>query len=99
MCVPAPAICFTNWRSNIQGDRTCFTASNCPPAERTPHPNYVEGDVGVLEEACDAGVCIEVIEHLTPRMLGKLVDRLAKVSLPCSLWLFNTDMPDYVINE
>lgn len=70
-----------------------------PSAERTPHPNYVEGDVGMLEEACDAGVCIEVIEHLTPRMLGKLVDRLAKVSLPCSLWLFNTGMPDYVINE
>jgi hypothetical protein len=70
-----------------------------PPAERTSHPNYVEGDVGMLKETYDAGVCIEVIEHLTPRMLGKLVDGLAKVSLPGSLWLFNTGMPDYVINE
>lgn len=44
-------------------------------------------------------MCIEVIEHLTPRILGKLADGLAKVSLPGSLWLFNTGMPDYVINE
>lgn len=70
-----------------------------PPVERTSHPKYVEGDVGMLEETYDVGVCIEVIEHLTPRMLGKLADGLAKVSLPDSLWLFNTGMPDYVINE
>ena len=70
-----------------------------PPAEHTNHPHYIQGDVGMLDTAFDAGVCIEVVEHLTPRMLGALVDGLAKVSLPGSLWLFNTGMPDYVINE
>ena len=39
-----------------------------PPEERSPHPNYIVGDVGSLTEKFDAGVCIEVVEHLTPRM-------------------------------
>jgi SAM-dependent methyltransferase len=70
-----------------------------PPKERSDHPNYVEGDVGMLDSTFDAGVCIEVVEHLTPRMLGNLAEGLARVSRPNSLWLFNTGMPDYVINE
>jgi len=70
-----------------------------PPKEHSQHPNYVVGDVGSLPGKFDAGVCIEVIEHLTPRMLGGLIKGLSKVSEPNSAWLFNTGMPPYVRNE
>lgn len=70
-----------------------------PPEEHSSHPNYMRGDVGMLDMTFDAGVCIEVIEHLTPRMLAELARGLARVSTTGTLWLFNTGMPDYVINE
>ncbi len=70
-----------------------------PPAEHSLHPNYRVGEVGELNVMFDAGTCIEVIEHLTPRMLARLVASLAQVSNPGSTWFFNTGMPDYVVNE
>lgn len=70
-----------------------------PPDEHSVHPNYFVGDVGSMHGKFDAGVCIEVIEHLTPAMLSKLLGGLASVSHEDSLWLFNTGMPDYVRNE
>jgi hypothetical protein len=70
-----------------------------PPEEHTNHPNYKIGDVGNLQGHYDAGVCVEVVEHLTPTMLSQLVSGLAKISKPNTLWLFNTGMPDYVRNE
>lgn len=70
-----------------------------PPDEHSRHPNYRVGEVGELDVKFDAGTCIEVVEHLTPRMLARLVTSLAKVSNPGSTWFFNTGMPDYVINE
>jgi hypothetical protein len=70
-----------------------------PPEEHSHHPNYVRGDVGDLQGSFDAGVCIEVVEHLTPRMLGQMARGLAKISAPGSLWLFNTGMPEYVLGE
>ncbi len=47
----------------------------------------------------DAGVCIEVIEHLTPATLRSLVGQLAAVSRPGSLYLFNSGQPDFVERE
>ena len=70
-----------------------------PPQEHTSHPNYHQGEIGGLNGLFDAGVCIEVVEHLTPKMLASLVRGLAQVSSPHSLWLFNTGMPDYVLKE
>ena len=70
-----------------------------PPDERSGHPNYHVGEIGDLEDVFDAGVCIEVVEHLTPHMLKGLVRGLAKVSAPGTLWLFNTGMPDLVLNQ
>lgn len=70
-----------------------------PPEEHSSHPNYMRGDVGMLDMTFDAGVCIEVIEHLTPRILAELARGLARVSTTGTLWLFNTGMPDYVLNE
>jgi len=70
-----------------------------PPREHTDHPNYHQGEIGDLSGVFDSGVCIEVVEHLTPQMLSNLVRGLAKISAPGALWLFNTGMPDYVIKE
>lgn len=70
-----------------------------PPKEHSSHPNYRVGEVAELDMTFDAGVCIEVIEHLTPKMLSRLAEGLARVSTAGSLWLFNTGMPDYVLKE
>lgn len=70
-----------------------------PPESHSAHPNYLKGDLGSLARTFDAGVCIEVVEHLTPTMLRRLIRALAKVSAPKALWLFNTGMPDYVRDQ
>jgi SAM-dependent methyltransferase len=72
-----------------------------PVAERTRAANYVVGDVADLAGTgpFDAGLCMEVVEHLTPAMLGKLLDALAGVSSPQAAWLVNTGLADYVMHE
>ncbi len=70
-----------------------------PPPYAEFGPNFHRGDIAGLEGKFDAGVCIEVVEHVTPTMLDGIVAGLAKVSEPGSFWLFNTGMPDYVRNE
>lgn len=70
-----------------------------PPPYAASCPNFHIGGIEVLQGRFDAGVCIEVIEHLTPRMLDKMLSDLAGASEPGSLWLFNTGMPDYVRTE
>lgn len=70
-----------------------------PPEEHSDHPNYRVGDVGDLRERFDAGICIEVAEHLTPKMLQRLARGLAAISNPGTLWLFNTGMPEFVIEQ
>lgn len=70
-----------------------------PPDEHSSNPNYLVGNVGDLSGYFDAGTCIEVVEHLTPRMLKNLARGLAAISVPGSLWLFNTGMPEYVIGQ
>lgn len=71
-----------------------------PPSQyRTKSPKYVIGDLSKIEFTVDAGVCIEVIEHLTPRMLMRILKDLSKVSNAQALYIFNTGMPEYVIDE
>lgn len=70
-----------------------------PPKARSLSPNYHIGDVRDLDGVFDAGTCIEVAEHLTPRTLRTLAQGLVAVSAPGSLWLFNTGSPDYVLHE
>jgi hypothetical protein len=68
-----------------------------PPTEwRGNHPNYKVGYVSDLEGTFDAGVCIEVIEHLWPETLRKLVADLAEKSSPKAVYFFNTAQPSYV---
>jgi hypothetical protein len=70
-----------------------------PPEQHSHNANYHVGDVGSLGMKFDGGVCIEVIEHLTPAMLMSLVGGLACVSEPGALWLFNTGMPEVVLQH
>jgi hypothetical protein len=70
-----------------------------PPDYAERLPNLHHGDIATLQGKYDAGVCIEVVEHLTPTMLDGLVAGLARVSQPGSFWIFNTGMPAYVRNE
>ena len=84
----------------IDPDATIFHGvEKYPPPYAARGRNFHVGDIHEMQGAFDAGVCIEVVEHLTPAMLGGMIDGLAAVSAPGSLWLFNTGMPDYVRNE
>jgi Zn-finger nucleic acid-binding protein len=70
-----------------------------PPDTRSNHPNYFVGALEDMPGKFDAGVCIEVLEHLTPKMVRKLAASLAQKSEPNSIFLFNTGLPAYVKNE
>jgi len=72
-----------------------------PPHEeyRSSHANYRECDLGALEEKFDCGLCIEVLEHLTPAMAHSLAAAMVNVSVDGSIFLFNTGLTEYVKNE
>jgi hypothetical protein len=71
-----------------------------PPVEnRSTHPNYRIGQLGDLDEKFDAGVCIEVIEHLTPATLRLLGRQLAARSTDGALYYFNSGQPSFVEHE
>ncbi len=72
-----------------------------PPqeSERSRHENYLCADLADVELKFECGVCIEVIEHLTPAMADSLAVAMAAVSKPGSLFLFNTGLTDYVRHE
>ena len=68
-----------------------------PPAWRSSHPNYLIGYARDVQEKMDAGVCIEVIEHLWPDTLESLVSDLAAISNDKALYYFNSAQPSFVI--
>ncbi len=70
-----------------------------PAAHRTRSTNFIVGEVSDLNLRFDAGICIEVVEHLTPATLRTLLAGLAGVSNPGSLFLFNSGLPEYVLKE
>jgi hypothetical protein len=72
-----------------------------PPAEneRTQHVNYLCADLRDVGMKFECGVCIEVIEHLTPSMAANLAVAMAAVSVPGSLYLFNTGLTEFVRME
>ncbi len=75
-----------------------------PPSREycSKHENYLVGDLKSLATrgfGFQAGVCVEVIEHLTPNMLKKLAADLAMISDDQSLYIFNTGLTSYVKNE
>lgn len=70
-----------------------------PVADRSRHPNYRIGQLGDLTDIFDAGLCIEVIEHLTPATLRVLAAQLAGRSAEGALYYFNSGQPAFVEQE
>jgi SAM-dependent methyltransferase len=69
------------------------------PQHRTDSKNYLVCDLADVNIKVDAGMCIEVIEHLTPRMISELFRSLAKISNPQAVFIINTGMPSFVERE
>ena len=83
-------------------ERQMFHAVELFPPEpryRTTHPNYRVGTVADMDGAFDAGVCIEVIEHLTPATFRTLGRQLAERCSPGAVFYFNSGQPDFVALE
>ncbi|MEN5374768.1 methyltransferase domain-containing protein [Stenotrophomonas hibiscicola] len=72
-----------------------------PPAQqyRTGNANYLCADLADVQMTFQCGICVEVLEHLTPAMAKGVAAAMANVSGPGSLFLFNTGLTDYVRNE
>lgn len=70
-----------------------------PPFQfRTQHENYVIGDISDLSGKYSAGVCIEVIEHLSPTILCELVEQLSYKAENQAIFYFNSAQPTFVKN-
>lgn len=82
-------------------NRNFFGVELFPPPEayRTLHPNYRVGELSSSPGRFQAGLCMEVLEHLTPIMARKLAFDLAMISDPEAIFLFNTGLVSYVKNE
>ena len=69
------------------------------PAYRSSHANYRCGDLADIGMTFECGICVEVVEHLTPSMARSLASSLRKVAAPGGLFLFNTGLTEYVRTE
>lgn len=69
------------------------------PQYRTQNRNYLCADLMDVQMKFECGVCVEVLEHLTPAMARGLAAAMARVSVPGSLYVFNTGLTDYVRQE
>ena len=70
-----------------------------PEKGHSSHPNYHVGTLGEAPGRFQAGTCIEVVEHLTPKMLRQLFIELKEKSEDNAIFLFNTGLSDYVRQE
>lgn len=71
-----------------------------PPAGfRSQRTQYRQGFLTDLEGRFDGGNCIEVIEHLPPPILKRMLADLAGVSEPGALWYFNSAQPEFVLRD
>ncbi len=80
---------------------TFYGVEKFPPEHkfRSEHPNYLISDFNDISIKFDAGICVEVIEHLRPKELDNLIKALAKNSNKNALYLFNSGSPNFVKNE
>ncbi len=70
------------------------------PPGHTQHSNYRVGRVtDYPSDWFDGGMCIEVFEHLTPRMVDSLLREIAIVSRSEACFLINTGLATYTRDE
>lgn len=67
-----------------------------PPLLRTNHIGYFSNALASIERQFDSGICVEVIEHLTPNMLKSMLLDLYACSNENASFIFNTGLGDYV---
>jgi hypothetical protein len=71
-----------------------------PVNERTVQPNYRIGRVGDYAPlSFDGGLCIEVFEHLTPKMVNRLLAEISVISREDSCFVVNTGLTAFVRDE
>jgi 2-polyprenyl-3-methyl-5-hydroxy-6-metoxy-1,4-benzoquinol methylase len=72
-----------------------------PPLEQcTRSPQFVQGTIATLsDKSFDAGLCMEVVEHLTPNMLRAMLREIAERSNEGACYVFNTGLARFVKNE
>lgn len=63
---------------------------------RTKNKNFYTCSYAETGLQFQAGLCMEVIEHLTPKMLVDMFGDIATVSSDKAIYLVNTGMPRYV---
>lgn len=73
-----------------------FGVEMFPPSQHSSHDGYRVGNLADLPDKFDAGICIEMVEHLTPAMLKQIAKSLADRSNDQALYLINTGLPSYV---
>lgn len=86
---------------NMQNlSKILFGIEKYPPPKdlRTKSSNYFIGEIKDFNKKIDAGFCIEVIEHLTPKMYENLLSQLQAKANPNSIYLFNTGLSIMVKN-
>jgi len=76
-----------------------FGVEASPPLDRSRNDHYIVGSLADVSHSFEAGVCLEVAQHLTPKMLDTLAADLAQRSVPGSFYLFSTALADYVRRE
>jgi hypothetical protein len=73
-----------------------------PPlrAQRTRSRQYVQGTIATLiNKKFDAGLCMEVVEHLTPNMVRMMLKEIAERSNDRACYVFNTGLANFVKNS
>jgi hypothetical protein len=69
------------------------------PQFRSNSPNYRVAPLASLGMRFECGVCVEVLEHLTPTMAKGLAASMWETSVEGSLYVFNTGLTSYVRSE
>jgi hypothetical protein len=84
----------------LPGSRDVFWGvESFPPPGCSSHENYRSGNLIDLEVSFQAGVCVEVVEHITPKMLSNLFRQLADRSDVGAIYMFNTALPKFVKHD
>lgn len=80
---------------------TFYAQELFPPKfeDQTKEKNYIIGPLTNIDFKVDAGMCIEVIEHLTPKMLSNLFYSISIIANPQAIFIFNTGLNKYVESE
>lgn len=78
-----------------------YSVEKYPPEKIhcTKSKNFYNCSYSELNMKFQAGICIEVVEHLTPQMLVSIFRDVASVSSDGAIYLINTGMPQYVKKE